>query len=439
MKITELFITIMNTPGSNDKKSLLEQNMNPVINQIFEDTYSTKKYFVKKYNVDKDSVLTIDNDYSVFHNMLQKLASREVTGNAAIALVEDTIGMYRLEEQWLLHRIMDRNLKIGISLENFSKVSGEASNKFEVALAHNLDKTKGVNPIDGTYFASRKLDGCRTICMVNNYMEGDEFIQDIKFYSRSGKEFTTLSNLVEPIKAFTSFLMGKWVIDGECCIMEGENENFQLLLREITRKNHTIENPKYKMFDIITIDEFEGRESIGDFETRYNDLIEYYYQSQYDEGVKKYLEVLEQERVTSQEVFDKWIKRVKDNNWEGFMLRKNAPYKSGRTKDLLKVKKFQDAEYIIENVITGKISYNENGMKEYDAVTALIIDHKGTKVQVGSGLSKEQRLNWFKNPQEIIGKTATIQYFEETVNKNDNSLSLRFPVLKFVYENKREV
>lgn len=121
------------------------------------------------------------------------------------------------------------------------------------------------------------------------------------------------------------------------------------------------------------------------------------------------------------------------------MLRKNAPYKSGRTKDLLKVKKFQDAEYIIENVITGKISYNENGMKEYDAVTALIIDHKGTKVQVGSGLSKEQRLNWFKNPQEIIGKTATIQYFEETVNKNDNSLSLRFPVLKFVYENKREV
>ena len=177
---------------------------------------------------------------------------------------------------------------------------------------------------------------------------------------------------------------------------------------------------------------------MGDFETRYNDLIEYYYQSQYDEGVQKHLEVLEQERVTSQEVFDKWVKRVKDNNWEGFMLRKNAPYKSGRTKDLLKVKKFQDAEYIVEDVITGKVSYNEGGTKEYDVVTAIIINHKGTKVQVGSGLSKEQRLDWYSNPNNIIGKTVTIQYFEETINKKDDSLSLRFPVLKYVYENGRD-
>ena len=126
--------------------------------------------------------------------------------------------------------------------------------------------------------------------------------------------------------------------------MEGENENFNLLMREITRKNHTIENPKYKILDIITIDEFEGRESMEDFEARYNDLIEYYYQSQYEPVVQKHLEVLEQELITSQEVFDKWVQLVKDNNWEGFMLRKNAPYKRGRTKDLIKEKKFQDDE-----------------------------------------------------------------------------------------------
>lgn len=149
--------------------------------------------------------------------------------------------------------------------------------------------------------------------------------------------------------------------------------------------------------------------------------------------------MLEQELITSQEIFDKWARRVKDNNWEGFMLRKNTSYKSGRTKDLLKVKKFQDNEYIVEDIIIGKVSYNENGIKEYDAVAALIIDHKGTKVQVGSGLSKEQRLGWYNNPKDIIGKTVTIQYFEETVNKKDDSFSLRFPVLKYVYEDGRDV
>ena len=437
LSVREVFELIKNTPGSNDKKTILNRYMSPTIKKIFEDTYSNQMYYVKKYNVTSSGSLTIDENYDMFHAILVKLSTRELTGNLAIALVETIINSFVAEDQWILNAIMERNLKIGLSLDNFDKVTGNTK-KFEVALAHNLDKVKNVNPCDGTYFASRKLDGCRTICKINNYMKDQEFIQEVKFYSRSGKEFTTLSKLIEPIKSFTSFLMGEWVLDGECCIMEGENENFNLLMREITRKNHTIENPKYKIFDIITIDEFEGRESIGDFETRYNDLIEYYYQSQYDEGVQKYLEVLEQERVTSQEVFDKWVKRVKDNNWEGFMLRKNTPYKSGRTKDLLKVKKFQDAEYIVEDVITGKVSYNEGGTKEYDVVTAIIINHKGTKVQVGSGLSKEQRLDWYSNPNNIIGKTVTVQYFEETINKNDDSLSLRFPVLKYVYENGRE-
>lgn len=437
MKVREVFELIKNTPGSNDKKTILNRYMSPTIKQIFEDAYSDQMYYVKKYDVKTDSVLTIDNDYSIFHNMLNDLSSRKVTGNSAIDLVEKTIGLYCIEDQLILNAIMERNLKIGISGDNFRKVIGD-SKKFEVALAYNLNDVKNVNPCDGTYFASRKLDGCRTICKINNYMKDQEFIQEVKFYSRSGKEFTTLSNLVEPIKSFTSMLMGEWVLDGECCIMEGENENFNLLMREITRKNHTIENPKYKIFDIITIDEFEGRESMGDFEVRYNDLIEYYYQSQYEPAVQKHLEVLEQELITSQETFDKWVQLVKDNNWEGFMLRKNAPYKRGRTKDLIKVKKFQDNEYIVEDVLTGVVSYNENGVKEYDAVTALIINHKGTKVQVGSGLTKDQRLSWYSNPDDIIGKTVTVQYFEETINKKDDSLSLRFPVLKYVYENNRD-
>ena len=142
--------------------------------------------------------------------------------------------------------------------------------------------------------------------------------------------------------------------------------------------------------------------------------------------------------ITSQEDFDRWTQKVSDGGWEGFMLRKDAPYKSGRVKDLLKVKKFYDAEYIVKDVVTGKATYNENGSKEYDVVSALVIEHKGNIVEVGSGLSKEQRISWYNNPQEIIGKTITVQYFEETVNKNNDLISLRFPVLKHVYENGRD-
>ena len=121
------------------------------------------------------------------------------------------------------------------------------------------------------------------------------------------------------------------------------------------------------------------------------------------------------------------------------MLRKDAPYKPGRTKDLIKVKKFQDAEYVVKDVVLGKATYNEGGSKEYDIVSALVIEHKNNDVSVGSGLSKEQRLNWFSNPNEIIGKTITVQYFEETKDSKTDMYSLRFPVLKYVYENGRNV
>ena len=63
------------------------------------------------------------------------------------------------------------------------------------------------------------------------------------------------------------------------------------------------------------------------------------------------------------------------------------------------------------------------------------IEHKGHKVAVGSGFSQEQRLKYTQEP--IVGKTITVQYFEET--KNDKGgISLRFPTVKHIYENERD-
>ena len=225
---------------------------------------------------------------------------------------------------------------------------------------------------------------------------------------------------------------GNWVLDGETCIIGDDgNEDFHGLMKEITRKNHTIENPRYKVFDMLLLEEFEGKQQSPSFSQRLNMLLDL------DHDVKE-VQILEQERVTSQTILDKWINMAKENGWEGCMLRKDAPYKRGRSKDLLKIKGMQDAEYQVVRVETGKVTYNEGGHKSFDAVSALIIVHRGNEVRVGSGLSKEQRLGWFEHPEEIIGKTITVQYFEETQDSKTKEYSLRFPVLKYVYENGRE-
>jgi DNA ligase-1 len=98
-----------------------------------------------------------------------------------------------------------------------------------------------------------------------------------------------------------------------------------------------------------------------------------------------------------------------------------------------------DDEYVVQDVEMGTATYNEGGSKVFNVASALLINHRGNTVRVGSGISKAQRLRWYKHPEEIVGKTITVQYFEETHDSKTGAVSLRFPVLKHVYENGRQM
>jgi ATP-dependent DNA ligase len=114
---------------------------------------------------------------------------------------------------------------------------------------------------------SRKLDGVRTICILNNGIP--------EFFSRTGTQFQTLSNLNEQATKVLNLakqMYGEeFVLDGECCLYdENGNDDFNGIMKEITRKNHTIANPKYVIFDLIKKSEFDN--SLGT--TKFGERIE---------------------------------------------------------------------------------------------------------------------------------------------------------------------
>ena len=121
------------------------------------------------------------------------------------------------------------------------------------------------------------------------------------------------------------------------------------------------------------------------------------------------------------------------------MFRKDVGYEGKRTNNLLKYKKWSDAEYKVIAVEEGDAQELVDGvMKKIKCVGNLVIEHKGNKVGVGTGLSLEQRKRWYEHPEEIIGRIVTIKFFEETQDQFGN-WSLRFPVLKTVYEGERDI
>ena len=80
----------------------------------------------------------------------------------------------------------------------------------------------------------------------------------------------------------------------------------------------------------------------------------------------------------------------------------------------------------------------EGKEKTINALSQVTIKHKDNIVGVGSGFSLDQRKEFGKDHSKIIGKTITVQYFEETENQ-EGGISLRFPTVKHVYENGRTV
>jgi DNA ligase-1 len=271
------------------------------------------------------------------------------------------------------------------------------------------------------------MDGVRLITIV----EGD----NVRFFSRTGNEFFTLDVLKNEILKFvkdnehTNF-----VLDGEVCIVdENGNENFTDIIKQIRKKNYTIPNPKYKVFDLLTLIEFENQKGVIPFSNRYKSLKGLF-------GNLKYIDVLEQIKINVKEQLDDLTNIAREKNWEGLILRTNTQYEGKRTKKMLKVKDFNDAEYKVLDVIFGEIRYITENKKEVkeEMLSAITIDHKGSIVKVGSGFSIDERKKYYKNPELIIGKTITVKYFEESKDKNGN-YSLRFPVVKAIYDKERTI
>ena len=103
------------------------------------------------------------------------------------------------------------------------------------------------------------------------------------------------------------------------------------------------------------------------------------------------------------------------------MFRKDVGYEGKRSQNLLKYKMFMDEEFKVLGVEEGDAQEVIDGVAhKIKCVGSLVIEYKGNKVNVGTGLSLEQRKKWYTNTEEIVVKTITVKYLELTQNQVDN-------------------
>ena len=417
------FINEMRSTSSATEKIAIIKRSSAFIHDVLEYTYNPyKQYHVtsktcKKNNdlLDKTTFDFMDGD---IFKLLNSLTRREFTGHKAIGIIN---GFVDYNGQ-IIYKIIDKDLDIRVGAKIINKAVPGLIPTFNVALAQSYE---GKCDWNDRWWVSRKLDGVRCLAITDE--EGQ-----CKLYSRMGKEFTTLNKVKDAIEA-TGIINS--VFDGEICLVDDDgNEDFQGVMKQLRRKDHQIENPAFMIFDMLTKSEFEDEKSERKLYSRLIILKQWLRGRFIDESILRFTE---QTLITDQDHFEYWNTVENKDSWEGLMLRKDVGYEGKRTKNLVKVKSFHDAEYEVLGWDVDQHEVVRDGKSvSMTMLSQVWIEHKGYIVKVGSGFTQEQRLEYMDG--SIVGKVITVQYFEET-NNQEGGISLRFPTVKIIHGEKRDM
>lgn len=242
-------------------------------------------------------------------------------------------------------------------------------------------------------YGQPKSDGCRAL-----FIGG-------RLYSRKGKEFTSCPHIVEEANKLRLDI-DNLILDGE---LYNHQDNFQDLISYIRREESSKET---EAIEFHVYDCFYSGEKLT-FEERLAIL------TKVSQNFKKYIKLVDTFEIKNDLEIDSYHDNMIGSGYEGLMLRnKNGVYlMDKRSYDLQKVKSFTDGEFEI-------VGFERNKGRQSNQCTIICKTAEGKEFgakPVGDEVKREWYLD---NIQSLIGKMATVKYFELS---EDNIP--RFPIL----------
>ena len=275
------------------------------------------------------------------------------------------------------------------------------------------------------FIITQKLDGARFILIKDH--EGN-----VKYYTRQGQEVTGLIEFEEDIKKIPS----NTVIDGEV-LLDKDGLHSKDLYRE-TMKEFRKKGEKHGLilhaFDILSYDEFRKGVSIDNCKDRKDRLHELITNNEFTNIVEVPVRYMGKDENMIIKLLDEAISKDE----EGIMVNiSDGVYECKRTTNILKVKKFQDADLKVIDIIEGT---GKNQGKLGAITIQFIVDNKIYQCDCGSGFSDEERALYWENKELLLNKIVTIGYFEISQNSKTKEYGLRFPTWKgIIRDDKTEI
>lgn len=359
--------------------------------------------------------------WSAFKELCNLLYTRQLTGHDARDAIELALSA-STQSQWndWYRRILVKDLKCGISEKTVNKVLKafpdiESVPVFECMLAH--DGANHEKKIVGKKLLEPKLDGVRVITVVNYET------RTVTQYSRNGKELENFGHITQAIQDNIELFGRSYILDGEMV-----SSSFQELMKQVHRKDDVqAQDARLMLFDIVPLVEFRAGKSTMGQRRRSNFLrgmkdvfakvgsIDVIPQIEVDLG--SYVGELE---------FKQYNKDAIESGYEGIMIKDiDAKYECRRSASWLKMKPFIEVSLSV-------VAVEEGTGKNEGRLGALICegedDGKKIRVNVGSGITDDQRTEFWQDQTALLGQIVEIRADAATRSQDSEDVySLRFP------------
>ena len=410
--VVEIVKELESVTSTKAKEHILRKNAdNTVLQKVLFYTYGDMQYGIQKKTVEKmtfknDEDYRWDNVWSMFEDL-----SKSNINNDLVLKISNTVGYYTDKNiQDLLLKILLKDLRCNINVKSINKAIPNLIPQHQIMLASKFE-----GKLKSKVSMSLKMDGIRNSILIEN--------GNIKHISRQGKVVLGLEELNESLRKQN---LDGYMLDGELIRKNIDNipsdDNFRLTTKIVNSKSTDKRGLEFVVFDIVPIEDYYKGESKLLYEERLKLLENLIEENEFIRLVPKF-------GITDDvEYIYKVLDDVVNNGEEGLILNTlNGKYGFGkRSKDVLKVKKFEDADVLVTNVLEGegkfkgKLGKIEVQFKYKDKV---YINY------IGSGFNEFERDYFWVNKEELIGKIVTIKYFELSKNEK-GEVGFRFGTWK---------
>lgn len=412
--VYSLVQNLSNEPSLNARIEMLQKAKDDQdVLAFFDACLNAKKYGVKKIPAHSPAGKS-DIGMDGLLSLLDSLASRQLTGNAAKEAVKKTLDACDAEGADLLVRMLSKFPNCGVNSLLCRKIWPDAF-KSEIRLLKAMPfSAKNLEGIQWPAESQVKMDGARCLAFVDG--------GQASFYSSSGKEFLNLAPLAEDL---AEYFPDGYVVDGELLVVDeslkrlSRKEGNGILNKSLhgTISEKEAEQVRFYVWDLIPIKDYEAGKGTVPYSKTLRKL-------ELCCADTKRVRFIHSKTVNSRDEAFIHFQTMLNRGEEGTILKnREMVWEGKRSKSCVKFKIVIENTLKAVDVIEGTGKYR--GMA--GAVTVETSDGL-VRVNVGSGFSDEERHALWDAKEDLLEKGLFLEVKSNgLIRAEDGTWSLFLP------------